>query len=50
MSGHSEPWNRRSHTPPRRRRLSLSPEPMRGRGGPKIVIRRTIKEANATIV
>jgi hypothetical protein len=32
-----------------RRRLSLSPEPTRGRGRPKIIVRRTIKEANATI-
>jgi hypothetical protein len=32
-----------------RRRLSLSPEPTQGRGGPKIIVRRAIKEANATI-
>jgi hypothetical protein len=50
MSRHSDPWGRRSFTPPRRRRLSASPEPTRGRGGPKIIVRRTIKEANATIV
>ena len=50
MSWHSESWNHHSHTPPRRRRLSVSPEPMRGRGGLKIIIRRTIKEANATII
>ncbi|KAK3147062.1 hypothetical protein QOZ80_3BG0277590 [Eleusine coracana subsp. coracana] len=50
MSAHSMPLKGRSHTPPRRRRLTLSPEPVRGRGGPKIIVRRTIKEANATIV
>jgi hypothetical protein len=27
----------------------LSPEPTRGRGGPRIIVRRTIKEATATI-
>jgi hypothetical protein len=49
MSRNSEPWNRRSHTPPRRRRVSRSPERTRGRGGPKVIVKRTVKETNATI-
>jgi hypothetical protein len=38
-----------SHTPSRRRRHSLSSEPTHGCDGPKIIVRRTIKEANTTI-
>jgi hypothetical protein len=49
MSRNSEPWNRWSHTPPRRRRVSRSPERTRGRGGPKVIVKRTVKETNATI-
>ena len=43
------PHGGRSNTPPRRRRLSLSPTPRRGRTGPQIIVRRTVKEANATV-
>jgi hypothetical protein len=49
MSRRSEPHSGHSHTPPRRHRLSLPPEPTRGHDGPKIIVRQTIKEANATI-
>jgi len=49
MSRRSEPSGGRSNTPPRRRRLSPSPEPARGRGGPRIIVRRTIKESNASV-
>jgi len=49
MSRQSEPCGGHSNTPPRRRRLSLSPVPTRGRGGSKIIVRRMIKETNATV-
>jgi hypothetical protein len=49
MSRRFEPHGGRSHTSPRHRRLSLSPTPHRGRSGPKIIVKRMIKEATATI-
>jgi hypothetical protein len=45
----SQPHGGRSHTPPRRRRSSLSPTPRRGRRPPEVIIRRTIKETGASV-
>ena len=45
----SQPHGGRSHTPPRRRRPSLSPTPRRGRRPPEVIIRRTVKETGASV-
>lgn len=49
MSRRSEPHSEHSHTPSSRWRLLLSLKPTHWHSGPKIIVRRTIKEANATI-